>query len=138
MITCLFVCYIITDGVGVQDLLHYDWAEDPPVEEKGPQGEETVRVTTLSFLLSVNGLHWEELGSLSFAFHEVWRRESGFLFETAKRIVRSGLDVCLWWQLLDGAAESCVHYEDLRGPKDRYCFVFKVVLSKLKCAKKDK
>ena len=55
------LCYTLTDGVGVQDLFHHDWAEDTPAQAKGPQSEQ--REDWLSAdIISVHGLYWEELG----------------------------------------------------------------------------
>lgn len=53
--------YTLTDGVGVQDLFHYDWAEDPSAEEKGPQREEREE-WLIRLCMSINGLHLEEFG----------------------------------------------------------------------------
>lgn len=91
----IFVCYVTTGGVGVQDLFHHDWTEDTPAEAKGSQGEEREE-WLIPMSMFINGLCWEELRISHLLILSFGARRQSPSCDCKKDLSMPGLHVCFW------------------------------------------
>lgn len=81
----------LTGSVAVQDLFHYDWAQDTSSKAKSTHTEEREE-RLIPLPMSKKGLHLEELGIVVSANPEFWRKKANSFSLDCKKIVNHSQD----------------------------------------------